>query len=165
MSSSPGLGSVGSLKYRAHNRSRRKNLALHRGKIRALTPARSVPNLRKSLETAMFLLARVEEGDITPEVTRPDPSKLISGDPEHTTWNVEERGAHYCGVWQSTPGKWWVSFGEWEYVYIHVGHSILTDAAGHETHLMATDSFIIRPGFEGTWDVVETTIKDYVIVG
>jgi hypothetical protein len=30
-------------------------------------------------------------------------------------------------------------------------------------HLRAGDSWIIRPGFEGTWEVVETTLKDYVI--
>ena len=25
------------------------------------------------------------------------------------------------------------------------------------------DSFILRPGFRGTWQVLETTVKDYVI--
>jgi uncharacterized protein len=25
------------------------------------------------------------------------------------------------------------------------------------------DSLILRPGFEGTWEVVQTTLKDYVI--
>ena len=113
----------------------------------------------------MTLLTRVSDSDIPPQISRPDPAKVLAGDPVHTTWNVEQRGNLYCGIWQSTPGKWRVSYDEWEYVYIHVGHSILTDAAGVATHLMATDSFIIRPGFEGTWEVVETTIKDYVIVG
>ncbi|MFM2367115.1 MAG: hypothetical protein RIR95_1723, partial [Pseudomonadota bacterium] len=30
-------------------------------------------------------------------------------------------------------------------------------------HLHAGDSFVIRPGFSGTWQVLETTLKDYVI--
>ncbi len=47
---------------------------------------------------------------------------------------------------------------------LSVGHSILTDAAGVETHLRAGDSWVIRPGFAGTWEVVETTLKDYVII-
>jgi hypothetical protein len=34
---------------------------------------------------------------------------------------------------------------------------------GTATHLRTGDSFIIRPGFEGTWEVLETTLKDYVI--
>jgi uncharacterized cupin superfamily protein len=116
-------------------------------------------------EGLMNFLERIAQGDITPEVSRPDPAKVIAGDPVQSTWNVEQRGNLYCGIWQSTPGKWKVSYSEWEYVYIHVGHSILTDAEGKTTHLMANDSFVIRPGFAGTWEVLETTIKDYVIVG
>lgn len=110
-----------------------------------------------------MLLARVTKDDVTPEVSRPDPALVIAGDPVHSTWNLEERDGLYCGVWQSTPGKWRVSYSEWEYVYIHSGHSILTDAQGQATHLMTGDSFIIRSGFAGTWEVVETTLKDYVI--
>jgi uncharacterized cupin superfamily protein len=30
-------------------------------------------------------------------------------------------------------------------------------------HLRAGDRAVIRPGFKGTWEVVETTRKDYVI--
>ena len=28
---------------------------------------------------------------VDPEVSRPDPEKLLSGDPVHTAWNLEER--------------------------------------------------------------------------
>ncbi|MEZ5716843.1 MAG: cupin domain-containing protein [Paracoccaceae bacterium] len=98
-----------------------------------------------------------------PETDRPDPAKLISGDPVFTTWNLEERDGLYCGIWQSTPGKWRIAYDEWEYCRILSGVSILTDAAGHETRVTAGDSFILRPGFSGTWEVLETTTKDYVI--
>lgn len=113
----------------------------------------------------MSLIERVTRDGIKPEIARPDPSRVISGDPVHTTWNIEDRDGLYCGLWQSTPGKWTVNFTEWEYVHIHSGHSIVTDAAGRETHLRAGDSFFLRPGFQGTWEVVETTLKDYVIRG
>lgn len=112
----------------------------------------------------MSLLVRVSRDGIAPEVRRPDPSLVLAGDPVHTTWNIEERGGLYSGVWQSTPGRWKVSYSEWEYVYIHEGHSILTDTHGNATHLRAGDSWIIRPGYEGTWEVLETTLKDYVIL-
>jgi uncharacterized protein len=111
----------------------------------------------------MSFLARVSREGLAPEITRPDSVKVLAGDPVHSTWNLEDDAGLYCGLWQSTPGKWKVSYAEWEYVYIHHGHSILTDAAGTETHLRAGMSFIIRPGFEGTWEVLETTLKDYVI--
>lgn len=100
---------------------------------------------------------------IAPETERPAPEKLISGDPVHTTWNIEDSDGLYCGIWQSTPGKWKVSYSEWEYVRILIGVSVLTDTDGHATTLRAGDSQIIRPGFNGTWEVLETTVKEYVI--
>lgn len=110
------------------------------------------------------LIQPVSRDGITPETERPDPARVIAGDPVHTTWSIEARDGLYAGLWQSTPGKWAVSYAEWEYVHILEGHSILTDRDGTQTHLKAGDSWIIRPGFEGTWEVVETTLKDYVII-
>lgn len=111
----------------------------------------------------MSHIERVTRDGIPSEVTRPDPSRVLAGDPVHTTWNIEDGDGLYCGLWQSTPGTWTVSYSEWEYVYIHAGHSVLTDAGGVKTTLKAGDSFIIRPGYSGTWQVIETTLKDYVI--
>lgn len=97
------------------------------------------------------------------EITRPAADKVIAGDPVHSTWNVEERGGLFCGIWQSTPGKWRISYDEWEYCRILSGRSVITDEHGTEHALGPGDSFIIRPGFTGTWEVLETTRKDYVI--
>jgi hypothetical protein len=98
-----------------------------------------------------------------PETGRPDPSRLISGDPVHTTWNAEDRDGLYAGVWQSTPGAWRVVYDEWEFCHILAGHSILTEDGGAPRHLRAGDAFVIQPGFSGVWEVVETTRKEYVI--
>ena len=111
----------------------------------------------------MTLIERITRDGIAAEVSRPAHDRVIAGDPVHSTWNIEDRDGLFCGMWQSTPGKWRIAYTEWEYVHIHSGHSILTDSAGTQTHLRAGDSFIIRPGFQGTWEVVETTLKDYVI--
>ncbi|SFD90240.1 hypothetical protein SAMN04488523_103298 [Sulfitobacter brevis] len=97
------------------------------------------------------------------EQERPAPEKLLSGDPQFTTWNIEERDGLYCGVWQSTPGKWRISYSEWEYFRVTSGISVITENAGEAVTVKAGDSMIIRPGFEGTWEVTETTTKDYVI--
>lgn len=99
---------------------------------------------------------------INPRVSKP--AGVVSGDPVHTTWNLEDRGSITAGQWQSTPGKWTENYSEWEYVFIHSGHSILTNEDGLEVHLKAGSGYVIRPGFKGTWEVVETTLKDYVIV-
>ena len=99
-----------------------------------------------------------------PEITRPDPAKVIAGDPVHTTWSVEDRGTLFAGLWHSTPGKWRVSYDEWEYFRLLEGVSVITDANGATTTLRAGDAFVIRPGFTGTWEVLDATLKDYVIV-
>ena len=112
----------------------------------------------------MVLLQRVSRKGVAPEVSRPDPAKVLAGDPIHTTWNVEERGQLYAGLWHSTVGIWRCAYAEWEYVHILEGVSVLTDAAGVATTLRTGDSFVIRPGFSGTWEVVEPTLKDYVIL-
>jgi uncharacterized cupin superfamily protein len=109
-------------------------------------------------------LTRLSRDGVTPEVSRPAPEKVIAGDPVHTTWNVEERGSLYAGLWHSTVGEWRIHYDEWEYVHILEGVSVLTDTQGSQTRLQPGDSFLIRPGFSGSWRVDEPTLKDYVIL-
>jgi uncharacterized cupin superfamily protein len=111
----------------------------------------------------MSHLVRLSRDGITPETERPDPARVVAGDPVHSTWNLEDRDGLYCGLWQSTPGAWRVSYSEWEYVHILEGVSVLTDSTGQAVTLRAGDSFVFRPGYEGIWQVVETTLKEYVI--
>lgn len=108
-------------------------------------------------------IIQVTKDGVTPEVSRPAPEKLIAGDPVFTTWNLEETNGLYAGIWQSTPGKWRISYDEWEYFTLRAGRSVITPDGGTPVTLTKGDSYIIRPGFVGTWEVVETTIKDYVI--
>ncbi len=111
----------------------------------------------------MTLFVPVNRTSASPVTERPDPARLLSGDPVHTSWNVEDRDGLYCGLWHSTPGKWRVSYSEWEYFRMIEGVSIVTDDNGVAVNLKAGDSWIIRPGFVGTWEVCEATLKDYVI--
>lgn len=113
----------------------------------------------------MPLLHRLTRDGIPPDTTRPDPARVVKGDPVHTTWNAEEAGGLWCGLWQSTPGAWRVAYDEWEFVHILQGVSVLTDAEGTAVTLKAGDAWIIRPGFQGVWEVIETTLKEYVIRG
>jgi uncharacterized cupin superfamily protein len=112
----------------------------------------------------MSAFHRLTPAAAAPEVSRPAPEKVLAGDPVHTTWNAEERGGLYAGIWESTPGTWRISYDEWEYCRILSGRSILTEDGGTAHEVRAGDSFLIRPGFRGTWQVVETTRKDYVIL-
>jgi uncharacterized protein len=109
------------------------------------------------------LFERLHPSMVPPDISRPDPAKVLQGDPVHTTWNLEERDGLYCGIWQSTPGTWRISYDEWEYCRILSGISLVTEDGGTPHRISAGDSFILRPGFRGTWQVLETTVKDYVI--
>ena len=111
--------------------------------------------------TDLFL--RLSRDATAPAHSRPDPAKIVSGDPVHTSWDLEARDGLYAGLWQSTPGAWRIAYDEWEYCHILAGHSVLTEADGTRHELRAGDSIVIRPGFSGVWEVLETTLKDYVI--
>jgi uncharacterized cupin superfamily protein len=97
------------------------------------------------------------------EIGGPAPDRLVSGTPVFTTWNLYEADGLYCGIWESTPGKWRIAYEEWEYCRILSGVSVITGTQDDPVTVKAGDSFMIPPGFEGTWEVLETTRKDYVI--
>jgi uncharacterized cupin superfamily protein len=99
-----------------------------------------------------------------PEAGAPAKGRLISGDPKFHTWNVEEaEGGIYAGLWESTPGKWRIEYEEWEFCHILSGVSVIAEDGGEARTVRAGDSFVLRPGFKGTWEVVETTRKEYVV--
>lgn len=101
--------------------------------------------------------------DLPPEESGPAPERIVSGNPRFRTWNLEERDGLYAGIWEASPGKWLISYDEWEYCRILSGRSVITSDKGEIFEVKQGDSFVIRPGFSGTWEVLETTRKDYVI--
>ncbi|MBK5566310.1 cupin domain-containing protein [Ensifer sp. SSB1] len=112
----------------------------------------------------MTNMQKFDLSSVEAETGTPAAERLIFGAPQFRTWNLEEAdGGLYAGVWESTPGKWRIVYEEWEYFHIISGYSIVTQDGGEAAHLRAGDSMILRPGFQGTWEVVETTRKDYVI--
>jgi uncharacterized cupin superfamily protein len=99
-----------------------------------------------------------------PGVSAPHADRIVSGNPQFKTWSLEEdAGGIYSGIWEATPGKWRIAYDEWEYFNVLSGHSVVTEDGGEPVHLRAGDRMILRPGFTGTWEVIETTRKDYVV--
>ena len=112
----------------------------------------------------MAAFLSIDTKGVEPESGAPAPDRLISGDPKFRTWNVEERdGALFAGVWEATPGKWRIVYDEWEFCHILSGVSVIAEDGGETRTVRAGDSFVLRPGFHGTWEVLETTSKEYVI--
>ena len=100
-----------------------------------------------------------------PETYHLPPEKRIEGDPLQTLWMhyTDPTQQFFVGVWRSEPGKWRIAYTEQEYCHLLEGRSIVTDADGQAVSLAAGDSFVIPRGFVGTWEVVETTTKRFVI--
>ncbi len=112
----------------------------------------------------MQKLKLFREQTIEPEHGVPD--KIITGTPKTRTWN---HGTYlnemlFTGTWEATPGRWHVHYDEWEYCYILKGKSVITDQDGNSITVNTGDSFVIEPGFSGTWEVIETVEKNYVIL-
>ena len=114
------------------------------------------------MATAKFV--KIAAGAAEPEPGAPAPDRLISGDPKFRTWNVEDAdGGLYAGIWEATPGKWRIEYDEWEFCHILSGVSVITEEGGEAHTVGPGDSFVLRPGFKGSWEVVETTRKEYVV--
>ncbi|WP_152045636.1 cupin domain-containing protein [Aureimonas psammosilenae] len=110
------------------------------------------------------ILLVLDPSSIEPEEGAPSPDRIVGGTPTNRTWNFEDDGTGlYSGIWESSPGEWRVDYTEWEFCHIASGVSVLTEDGKEPVQLKAGDSFVIRPGFRGTWRVVETTRKLYVI--
>jgi uncharacterized cupin superfamily protein len=90
---------------------------------------------------------------------------LLSGDPQHSTWNYynDSSGQYRAGVWESTVGKWHAFAGRNEFCYMLSGRVRLSDREGNSRVFGAGDSFVIKPEFNGTWEVLEDARKLYVI--
>ena len=106
----------------------------------------------------------IDTAAVEAEIGAPAADRLISGNPQFPTWNLEEaEGGLYAGIWEATPGKWRIDYEEWEFCHILSGVSVVTEEGGKARTIRAGDSFVLRPGFKGSWEVLETTRKEYVI--
>jgi uncharacterized cupin superfamily protein len=91
--------------------------------------------------------------------------KLIEGNPRQRVWlEYQDATGRFCaGLWESEPGAWRVRYTEEEYCRILAGRSVITDEAGRAVDVGPGDEFTIPAGFSGTWRVLETTRKRFVI--
>lgn len=112
----------------------------------------------------MINFLSIDTTGIEPEDGAPAADRIIAGSPTFRTWNAEETtDGLYSGIWEATPGKWRIVYDEWEFCHILSGLSVITEDDGEARTVKNGDSFVLKPGFKGTWEVLETTRKAYVI--
>lgn len=111
------------------------------------------------------LLLPIDTAGVSPVSIEIARERVVRGAPRATTWTLERHadGSLTSGIWEATPGMWRVAYDKWEFCSILSGTTILTEDGGKPRTVRAGDAFIIRPGFTGLWEVVETTRKLFVI--
>ncbi|GCL63135.1 cupin domain-containing protein [Pseudaquabacterium pictum] len=105
-----------------------------------------------------------------PEVDHPRPERLITGNPRRETWNTVDGpvggGRLYCGVWRCEPGHWRIAMGpgEQELFTVLSGRCRVHGADGAVQTAGPGEAVFIPPGFQGSFEVLETVTKTYAIV-
>ncbi|HEY0212146.1 MAG TPA: cupin domain-containing protein [Paenirhodobacter sp.] len=102
---------------------------------------------------------------VDPIASPADPALVIEGNPATLTWELDRTpdGRVETGIWQVDPGTWTFTAECWEIMHIVSGHSELTEVGTSNTTVLRAGSvFLMRPGLQVVWRVVETTRKIWV---
>ena len=94
------------------------------------------------------------------------PAMIISGAPRTSSrvHATAEGGRLSAGYWEAEVGSWRVAYHEWEFCHIIAGFAVLNEDCGASVDVGPGDSFVIAPGFIGSWDVREPVTKHFVIL-
>ncbi len=100
------------------------------------------------------------------EAWHPPPDRVVAAGAAGTTYNHFESsdGRMFAGVWRASRGSWRVRYDETEYCHITKGRARILSSDGTVLEVQPGDGFVIPPGFEGVWEVLEDMEKHYVIV-
>ncbi|MEI7745231.1 MAG: cupin domain-containing protein [Chloroflexota bacterium] len=87
------------------------------------------------------------------------------GEPQTWTRVLYDRGAINCGIWECTPGGWFISDRpNTEIVHVLRGAATITDEDGSTRSLVAGSALVLPKGWSGRWDITETIRKLYITI-
>lgn len=103
-----------------------------------------------------------------PVFDRPRPDRLVEGNPRRTTHEhfLTGNGDFSAGVWACEPGAWQIAFAEGkdEFFTVISGRLRISDSAGQASEFGPGDAGVIPAGFTGTFRVLESVRKYFVVV-
>jgi len=106
-----------------------------------------------------------------PELSRPKPERLEQGNPLRETWSAVAAptgGATQLssGLWRCEPGRWRIEFGvaQQEVFTVLSGRCRVHDTQGAYREVGPGESLHIPAGFRGSFEVLETVTKSWVIL-
>ncbi|GGP24270.1 cupin domain-containing protein [Silvimonas amylolytica] len=102
-----------------------------------------------------------------PVIDFPRPERLVSGNPQRTTWLHYDNAANgfSSGIWASEVGSWRIEFGpaEEEFFSIIEGRARVYDEAGAFAEVGPGEALVIPAGFKGRFEVLEPVKKYFAI--
>jgi uncharacterized protein len=112
----------------------------------------------------MSALVHVVKGEGPREEAPIAADRLVEGSPRTVTRLDYQRGDKlFVGEWSASVGAWRVKYEEWEFCHVLDGACELVGDDGVKHAYRAGDSFIIEPGFNGVWRVLEPMRKRFVV--
>jgi uncharacterized cupin superfamily protein len=109
---------------------------------------------------------RFNRDGVTPLMEAPARDRVMEGDPQFKIW-IEDQAKDesvVAGYWAGSIGKWRVLYDEWEYCAILEGCAIVTEDEKPAIVLRPGDHMVFRPGFSGSWEIVEDVLKTFVVI-
>jgi len=104
----------------------------------------------------------------TPSHDHPRPDRLVRGNPQRTTWEhfLSASGDLSAGIWACEPGAWNIAFapGKDEFFCVIEGRLRISDSDGNAAEFGPGDACVIPSRFAGTFEVLESVRKHYVLI-
>lgn len=87
---------------------------------------------------------------------------VLSGAPSSRCWHVTMEDGSAGGIRETRPGAFRYTCAAREFTHILCGHAVLRQEGGANFRIGPGDSFTLRPGFRGVWEVTETIRREFV---
>lgn len=109
------------------------------------------------------------QGKLSSEITidYPRPDRLVQGNPKRLTESLYEHPNMNCGIWSCEVGAWNIVFSDSKQEFFNIIEGIVRlhhTASNSFVEIKAGEAGIIPPGFIGTFEVIETVKKYFVVV-
>ncbi len=114
---------------------------------------------------SQMLPQRISLAPLTGKAEPVAAERLTAGAPAARVANAySSPDGHFdTGIWESTVGRWRVSYTEHEVCVLVAGRVRLIHDSGESVEFTAGDAFVIPAGFSGEWETIEDARKLYVI--
>lgn len=101
-----------------------------------------------------------------PTFDYPKDDRRITGNPLRTTWTHYSSAGTDYGIWACEPGAWRIAFSahKEEFFQVIEGRIRIHDSQGEKREFGPGDACVIPAGFCGTFEVLETVRKYFVVI-